>query len=165
MRRFLRTVSALFILGIMIASAAYADRPANGPRAMMRHGMGMGFPMLLRGVDLTDTQKAQVNEIMASHRSAIRDLLAEMRTVQSDIESKLLSAEYVEETDLTSQIQQLSQLRNQLADENLKITLEIRKLLTPEQLAQAARYREQMQARWSEMKEQLRQKRAEEKKN
>ena len=88
-----------------------------------------------------------------------------MRSIQSDMETKLLSAENLEETDLTAQIQQLSQLRNQLADENLKITLEIRKLLTPEQLAQAAQSREQMQARWSEMKEHFRKKGAEEKNN
>jgi periplasmic protein CpxP/Spy len=166
MKQYWGMVGALAITAAALGSSlAYADRPAHRPRAVMWHAMGMAFPMLLRGVDLTDTQKDQVKEIVTSHRSTVRDQLTQMRSIQSDMETKLLSAENLEETDLTAQIQQLSQLRNQLADENLKITLEIRKLLTPEQLAQAAQSREQMQARWSEMKEHFRKKRAEEKNN
>ena len=164
-KKYLGMVGALLIVAALGPSLAYGDQAADKPRGMMRHGMGMAFPMLLRGVDLTDAQKGQVKEIITNHRSTVRDLLTQMRTIQSDIETRLVSAENVEEADLTPQIQDLSQLRNQLADENLKITLEIRKLLTPEQLAQAARNREQMQARWAEMKEHFRQKRAEEKNN
>jgi protein CpxP len=123
----------------------------------------MALPMLLRGVELTADQKTQVREIMANHRSSFRELLGQLRSVQNEIENKILSPENVEVADLTAQIQQLSQLQNQLADENLKVTLEIRKLLTPEQLARAAQHKEQLQARWAEMRERFRQKRAEEK--
>ena len=164
MKKSLGILAALVIVAGSGVALVSADPAPDRPRVMMRHGMGkgMGFPLFLRGVDLTADQKTQVQQIMGSHREVFRGLLDQLRSVHTEIESKLLSAGNVEEADLTVPIQQLSQLQNQLADENLKVTLEIRKLLTPEQLAQAAQYREQRQAHWTEMRERFRQKRAQE---
>jgi len=167
MRKSLGILAAFILVvgsGVALVSADPAPAP-DKPAGMMRHGrmgmgMGMGFPLFLHGVNLTADQKTQVQQIMANHRETFRGVLSQLRSVHSEIESKILSAGNVEEADLTAPIQQLSQLQSQLSDENLKVTLEIRSLLTPDQLAQAAQYRDQMQARREQMREQFRQKRA-----
>jgi Spy/CpxP family protein refolding chaperone len=163
MKRYFGLLSALLLIAGLGVVSVYGHAGPGKSRAMMRHHSGMALPMLLRGVELTADQKTQVRDIMANHRASFRELLGQLRSVQNEIENKILSPDNVEAADLTAQIQQLSQLHSQLADENLKVTLEIRKLLTPEQLAQAAQHKEQMQARWAEMRERFRQKRAEEK--
>ena len=161
MRKSLGILTAFILVAGSGVALVSADPAPDKPAGMMRHGrMGMGFPLFLRGVNLTADQKTQVQQIMSNHRETFRGLLSQLRSVHSEIESKILSAGNVEETDLTAPIQQLSQLQSQLADENLKVTLEIRSLLTPDQLAQAAQYRDQMQAHWEQMREQFRQKRA-----
>ncbi|HWP60357.1 MAG TPA: Spy/CpxP family protein refolding chaperone [Candidatus Acidoferrales bacterium] len=156
----LGVIGALLAMAALGALPAHGDQGAHRPRAMVRRGMDMAFPFFLRGVELNDTQKSQVKEIMTAYRAAVRDLLTQLQAVQDEIENKLLSTESLEEADLKPQIAELSELRNRLSEENLKISLEIRKLLTPEQLAQAAAHREQMRARWTEMKERFRQKRS-----
>ena len=165
MRKSLGILTAFILVAGSGVALLSADPAPDKPAGMMRYGrmgmgMGMGFPLFLRGVNLTADQKTQVQQIMSNHRETFRGLLSQLRSVHSEIESKILSAGNVEETDLTAPIQQLSQLQSQLADENLKVTLEIRTLLTPDQLAQAAQYRDQMQAHWEQMREQFRQKRA-----
>ena len=161
MKKSLGILAALVIVAGSGIALVSADPAPDRPGVMMRHGMrmGMGFPLFLRGIDLTADQKTQVQQIMANHRETFRGLLDQLRSVHTEIESKILSTGNVEEADLTAPIQQLAQLQNQLADEHLKVTLEIRKLLTPEQLTQAAQHREQMQARWGEMRERFHQKR------
>ncbi len=165
MKKSLGILAALLIVAGLGVTLTYGDPAPVRPRGIMRHPMGMTFPMLLRGVDLTAEQTTQVQQIMANHRSTFRELLGQMHSIHSEIENRILSTENVTEPDLTPQTQQLSQLQSQLADENLKVNLEIRKLLTPDQLVQAVQYREQMHAKWAEMREQFRQKKAEGKNN
>jgi Spy/CpxP family protein refolding chaperone len=58
----------------------------------------------------------------------------------------------VRDTDLAPQTQQIAQLRNQLADEGLRVVLEIRNILTPDQLAKAAQLKTQMQSLRNQMR-------------
>lgn len=135
--------------------AAYAQprpgfhRPMGG---MTGDGGGMMLPMLLRGANLTADQKAQMKQIMANHRANFQNLFSQLRAAQDQISDKLLSPGAVRDTDLAPQTQQIAQLRNQLADEGLRVVLEIRNILTPDQLAKAAQLKTQMQSLRNQMR-------------
>ena len=147
-KKYISAVGAVLIaVGLWTFPVYGQSRPGfHGPRGRIGDGAGMMLPLLLRGADLTADQKTQVHQIMANHRSTFRDLFSQLRATQEQISNQLLSAGAVRESDLTPQVQQISTLRNQLAEENLKIALEIRGILTPEQLAKAAQLKQQMDA-------------------
>jgi len=112
----------------------------------------VALPLLLRGANLTPDQKTQVKQIMANRRATLQDLLNQLRAAQDHIANKLFSTARLQETDLAPEIQQISQLRNQLAEEGFRVVLEIRSVLTPEQLAKASQLKAQMQSLHSQMR-------------
>jgi hypothetical protein len=71
---------------------------------------------------------------------------------------KLFAPGDVRAEDLTSQIQRVAQLREQLMQEGLKVALEVRAVLTPQQLAKATELKERMRALHTEMRELLQEK-------
>ena len=112
----------------------------------------MMLPLLLRGANLTNDQKAQVKQIMANHRATFQSLFTQLRAAQDQMSNKLLSPGVVRDSDLAPQTQQIAQLRNQLADEGLRVVLEIRNLLTADQLAKVSQLKTQMQSLNNQMK-------------
>jgi Spy/CpxP family protein refolding chaperone len=119
---------------------------------MMGDAPGMLLPLVLKGVDLTDAQEKQVREIMAAHRTTFRTLFGELQAAHKDMADTLLAPGEVRTDDLTSQAQRVTQLREQLMQEGLKVALEVRGVLTPEQLAKAAELQNRMRALHSEMR-------------
>lgn len=115
-------------------------------------GTGIALPLLLRGANLTPDQKAQVRQIMADHRATFRDLFRRLRAAQDQMANKIFSTEKLEQADLEPQAQQIAQVRNQLAEAGLRVVLEIRSILTPEQLAKASQLKSQMQSLHSQMR-------------
>jgi Spy/CpxP family protein refolding chaperone len=148
-------VTGSLLVGVCLwALPAHAQlRPGPHERGgMAGDGTGIALPLLLRGANLTADQKAQVQQIMANHRATFRDLFSQLRAAQDQMASKLFSAGRLQEADLASQVQQIAQLRNQLAEEGLRVVLEIRGILTPEQLAKASQLKSQMQSLHSQMR-------------
>lgn len=129
-----------------------------GPGHMMGDGPGTMFPLILKGVDLSDAQEKQVRTIMQTHRASLRTLFGELQAAQQDIADKLLAPGEVRTEDLTSQVQRVAQLREQLMQEGLKAALEVRAVLTPEQLAKASELKGRMRALHTEMRELFREK-------
>lgn len=148
-------VAVLVVTGCLGILPSYAQpRPGfHGPRpGMMGDGAAMTLPLLLRGANLTADQKTQVKQIMANHRATFQNLFSQLRTVQDQISSKLFSTGAVSESDVMPQLQQVTALRSQLAEEGLRVALEIRNILTPDQLNKAAQLKTQMQSLRNQMK-------------
>jgi Spy/CpxP family protein refolding chaperone len=143
-------VAAILVTGGLVTSWVYAQ----GRPGFHRGGAQgrMGFPFMLRALNLTDDQKAQVKQVMANHRDTLHQLYTQMRTAHDDMSNQLVSSAALQESDLSPQVQQISSLRSQIAAEILKMTLEIRGVLTPDQLARAAQFRQQMQSMRSQMR-------------
>ncbi len=129
-----------------------------GPGAMMGDGPGVMLPLVLKGVDLNDAQEKQVRAIMQAHRATFRTLFGELQAAQQDVADKLFAPGEVRAEDLTGQLQRVSQLREQLMEEGLKVALEVRGVLTPEQLTKAAELKERMRSLHTEMRELFREK-------
>ena len=131
----------------------------DGP-GMMGDGPGMMLPLLLRGANLTPEQKTQVHHIMDAHREAFQKLFSQLRTAQGGVTNKLFAPGELkaEDKDLTLQVQGITQIRQQLIQEGLKTALEVRGVLTPEQLAKAAQRKDRLQALHAEMRSLLEEK-------
>jgi Spy/CpxP family protein refolding chaperone len=82
----------------------------------------------------------------------LQDLFSQLRAAQDQMANKLFSTEKIDEAGLSPQVQQIAQLRNQLAEEGLRVVLEIRNILTPEQLAKASQLKSQMQSLHRQMR-------------
>jgi hypothetical protein len=89
---------------------------------------------------------------MANHRATFQDLFSQLHAAQDLMADRLFSVERLQEADLTPQAQQISYLRNQLAEEGLRVVLEIRGVLTAEQLAKASQRKSQMRSLHSQMR-------------
>jgi periplasmic protein CpxP/Spy len=120
----------------------------NGGRA----GRGDMLLRLLYKVGLTDTQKAQVKDILAAHRPTLQSLRGQLQTIREEIADKLLGPGTVQEADLLPFAQEAHRLREQLAQEWFKVMLAVRDILTPEQLAQAAQLKDQLRTLRHEMR-------------
>ncbi len=158
MRRWSAVLAGVLAVGLW--SELAFGQPAGG---MEMHGMGPwtgGPPLmlrpLLRGVGLTDAQQAQVRQILANHRPQFQTLRSQLRAAQEQLADKLYGPGSVKPEDLAPLRQQIGQLREQLAQEALQTALDIRGVLTPEQLAKAAQIRQRLRELRGEMRSLLR---------
>jgi Spy/CpxP family protein refolding chaperone len=147
---------ALVVLSLWTAPVSAQPHRMMGPPGpggmMMGDGPGMMFPLMLKKLELTTDQDAQVQNIMAAHRDTFKTLFTQLEATHEEMASKFFAPGALSAADLTAQTQGVSQLREQLMNEGLKVALEIRGVLTPDQLAKAAQLKDQMQALHAQMR-------------
>jgi periplasmic protein CpxP/Spy len=154
-----RTIAAALLVA-STATAALAQSPPPGPGAPLR-GMqeAMGgradgeLWLMIRAANLTPEQQAKVRGILSAHRAATRPLVEQLRQAQQELGAKLLAPGPLQPADLQPQLGRISQLRDQLAQDGAQAALEVRAVLTPEQLARAALTKERM----TQLREEMRQ--------
>jgi len=119
--------------GVALAVSGVAlGQPMGGE---FHHGGGMEF---LHGLNLTDAQKAQLKEIHQAGWKQMKPIMTQMRSIHEQMVNRMLAAGEVTPEALSPLVQQEESLRNQMDAIHLSQTLQMRALLTPEQLAQAA---------------------------
>jgi Spy/CpxP family protein refolding chaperone len=163
MMRHGRSVKALVLsLGLVVTSAGLAAAQGPGGPPMGGQWGGMGgytdgwrLPLMLRGARLTPDQQARVREILAAHRPTLRSLTDQLRQAQDEVADRLFAAGAVQGADLQPALQRIGQLRDQLLQESAQAAMEVRALLTPDQLAQAAAVKARMAALRTEMRQLL----------
>ncbi len=111
------------------ANAAFAQAPHAGGW----HHEGMEF---LRGVTLTDAQKEQIHTIAEASMPSMKPLMMQDHTLHEQYESALLAG--ATSTQLSGIISQEEALKTQMDTQRLNLDLQIRGVLTPDQLAQAS---------------------------
>ena len=79
--------------------------------------------------------------------------MAQLRQAQEELADKLFGLGLLKEADLQPQLQKIVQLREQLMLESARVALEVRALLTPEQLGRAAQVKDRMRQLQSEMRQ------------
>lgn len=155
---------ALLVSGALAASApgaAFAQAqapPASGPMREpgMHGGMGRGdgeLWLMIRAANLSTEQQAKVRDILSAHRSAVRPLVDQLRQTQQELGAKLLAPGQVQVADLQPLLQRIGQLRDQLALDSAQAAIEVRAVLTPEQLARAAQAKERLRQLREEMRQ------------
>jgi Spy/CpxP family protein refolding chaperone len=149
---FVMVIALVVVAGSWTPTRAQSRMPWHGPGGG-RSDAGMMLPLLLRSAHLSPEQDAKVREILAARRTASRALVGELRQAQEDLADKLFAPGVVKDTDLQPQLQKIAQLREQLLQEGAKATLEVRALLTPEQLGRAAQVKDRFRQLRTEMRQ------------
>ncbi len=132
----------------LIAAAAVCALAASGaataqPMEFHHHGGGEGME-ILHSLNLTDAQKAQVHEAEHAAWAQAKPIMAEMHAVHEQMVTALTASGPVTVEQLAPLTQKEEQLRNQLDQIHLTTVLQVRNLLTPEQIAQAATLHEKL---------------------
>ena len=154
--------SSVMLVGLTLMtlwSAVARAQPLGAP-PMMGHGHAQMFgdsgammlPLVLKHAKLTPEQTKQVQTIMDTDRQALRTLFTQLEAANSQLTNKLFAAGTIQAADLTPQVQQISQLRQQLMEQGVKTALSIRAILTPEQLAKVSQLNERIQKLHAEMR-------------
>ena len=133
---------------------AHAQAPGpyhgKGPRpGGWGNGLMLGVP--LHTLNLNPDQQAQVKSILSTYRASVRPILEQLRQVQSGMGDRLLAPGQLQAADLQSQLQQVTQLRTQLLQLSAQATLDVRNVLTPDQLSAAAQTKAKMKDLRSQM--------------
>jgi Spy/CpxP family protein refolding chaperone len=141
------------LLGVMVvtgATPAPAQRQREHGPGWGRDG-GMALPLLVRAANLTPEQDTKVRAILSGHRDVTRNTVEQLRRAQDELADRLLSSGAVQAADLQPLLKQIAALREQLLQDSAQIALEVRGVLTPEQIVKAGQLRSRMRQLQSEL--------------
>jgi Spy/CpxP family protein refolding chaperone len=132
------------VFAAALAVSAIAGAHAQGWGHHGGHGQ-MLFG-LLDGVTLTDSQQQQIHADMKASFGATRSTRHQLRALEQQIAAAMTSSGSVTSATVTPLIQQEETLRGQLDQARMTLALQIRGVLTAQQLAQAAQAQSQLQS-------------------
>ena len=150
-----RGLAGLLVGVLLLAAAGPALAQAPGRESSMRGG-GRGdgeLWLMIRASNLTPEQQTRVRAILSAHRKSASPLVEQLRQAQQELGTKLLAPGQVQAADLQPQLQRISQLRDQLAQDSAAAALEVRAVLTPEQLARVAQTKDRLKQLREEMRQ------------
>jgi Spy/CpxP family protein refolding chaperone len=148
----LRTILLATSLAALVPLTATAQAQAI-PAGHHRHGGPRGELGFLAGVALTDAQKTQVHQLLRANHMAVRPLEQQRHALLRQIGDQLASTAALDSAQLSGLQQQAEQLQAQIDAQRLATALQIRALLTPDQLAQAAQIHQQLAALRAQMRD------------
>ena len=125
----MRFAATVIVAGLMASPVMAMDGPPGD-------GWHHGDMDMLHGVNLTDSQKAQIHQIMKSDESAMRLTGKQMMELHEQLSSALLSGATMAQ--LSPILKQEEALRTEMDTQRLQTALKMRALLSAQQLAQAA---------------------------
>lgn len=135
--------AALLALGL--GTAALAQGP-DGPQRGRGFGFGRGHGFPLQALDLTDTQREQVRDVMQRHRQDMAEAGKRLRAAR-DAQREAVTTVPVNEGLIRSTSQTLAAAQTDMALLQARVHSEIWTLLTPEQQAKAKELKAQRETR------------------
>jgi Spy/CpxP family protein refolding chaperone len=148
MNRFITALATLLIA----ASSAPAWAQMHG--GMHARGMGGGgeLRMYLRAAGLTPDQKAKIKEIRKANFEQVKPLFKQLRALRGQIADKLASAGTVSAADIAPLQQQIATIREQIGNDFVQTALQVRGLLTADQLTKVSETYTKMKTLRQEMR-------------
>ena len=140
------------LLTVAVVSTVFAQG-GPGPRGNRRGGPG--FPGLQQ-LNLTDTQREQVRDVMQRHRDEMQDAGRRLRAAHQ-AQQQAIQTVPVNEGLIRSTTQSLAAAETDMAILQARVHSDVWTLLTPEQQAKAKELREQRAARQEQRKQQRQQ--------
>jgi len=155
-----RTVLTTIAAGALVSATLHGAHAFGhgGPGSCGRpHGMGMAegpgmLPLPLLLSVMTPDQRAQLGDIMKTEKPAMRSLFDKMRAAHEALADRVFAPGKLTAADLEPQVKNMAALREQLVQQALATTLKVRGLLTPEQLAEAAKKKDRLRQLGQEMR-------------
>ncbi len=129
---------------MLVAAVAACALSAAGAAVAGPHGGGWGGGWggegmeLLHSINLTDAQKEQAHTIEKAAWASAKPIMEQLRAAHQQMATAMLATGTVTAESLQPMVTQEESLRAQLDTIHLNAALQIRALLTPDQLAQAA---------------------------
>lgn len=114
---------------------------------------GSLVPLMIRAANLTPAQDAKVRQLVKARRASLRSVIQHLREAEDQLATKLLGPGNVRSVDVQPELQRIVQRREQLLLESTQTVLDIRALLTAEQLARAAQVNERVRQLQTEMRQ------------
>jgi Spy/CpxP family protein refolding chaperone len=151
----MRGLAGVLVGVLLLAAGGPALAQAPGRESSMRGG-GRGdgeLWLMIRASNLTPEQQTRVRAILSAHRKSASPVVEQLRQAQQELGTKLLAPGQVQAADLQPQLQRISQLRDQLAQDSAAAALEVRAVLTPEQLARVAQTKDRLKQLREEMRQ------------
>ena len=133
-----KTFLAAGTLALVVAGSSGAFSHGMGGGDACGHGGLPGGRRVLHALALSADQKQGVHDILREHRPTLAQLGANEMTARQAIADKLLGTGTVTQNDLDALVQKESKARTALMRERMATALEVRKVLTPEQIQKAA---------------------------
>jgi len=146
------TVLGALLLSVSLSPPLSAQVDAM-TQARIAATFGLMSPRLLNSLNLTPEQAAKIEVSKTAFREAQRAYLNEVRIIRQEVGDKLFGPNRVSEADAARQITKIADLRERILREGFKIALDVRSVLTPEQLAKAATIRKTLIDIQSELRE------------
>jgi len=136
----IRRLTAAAALVVLCAGAAAAQLGIGGPAGRPPappppRDATMLLPGLLQAANLTADQDARVRVLLTSRRAASQPRFQQLRQAEQQLLDQLTSTGPVTVAELQSQLDTIGALRRQLLQDMAALAVEIRSVLTPEQLA------------------------------
>jgi len=129
--------------------------PAMGNGVFFYHSTAGGFPPMppmmippllagMQAAHLTPDQQKQVNQILQSNASQTAPLVQQLQSVHEEIAGRLLSPGAVSTNDLAPLEEQAAHLDAQIQGQALDASVQIRAILSPDQVARMAQFHQKM---------------------
>jgi Spy/CpxP family protein refolding chaperone len=147
MKRWNLVGTGLIALSLLGAMTAYGR--SSSKHSEDRLGVrGAGFPLhVLKGVNLTTEQQTRVQAIRDAHQQTGVTLQNDLRSANDAVVKKFLTAGDLTAESFTGDAQRIAELEAKLLKERIAMGVEVRKVLTPDQLAKTAEIMAKQQER------------------
>jgi Spy/CpxP family protein refolding chaperone len=133
--------------GFLSASASSSGGPeGSGFHWGHRHGDRLGLELFLRQLNLTDAQRGQIKTIMSQQHESAAALYKQLHGEKETLSGKFFAPGALQASDLEPDVQKLASIQQQLLEQRIQTAVAIRNVLRPDQLAQAAQLKTQIQA-------------------
>src|ERR1700674_5845701 len=114
--------------------------------------LGVPLPLLLRTANLTDAQKQQIHTIFENRRASRKTEYQQLKAAKEAIAAKFTSTGTVAATDLSVPVTTITQIHDQMMNEQIQDAIAIRNVLTPAQLTQISATKAKLDSIHAEMK-------------
>lgn len=135
--------AGLLVLKLM-PSPVYGQPRIAENQAMMVATFGMLSPRLLNALNLTPDQATKIEASKKAFREAQKAYLNELAPIRKEVADRLFGANPATEVDVARQITKIADLREKILREGVRIALDVRQVLRPDQLVKAASIRQHL---------------------
>lgn len=148
-------IAALLLAASSNPPSAGAQDPAPEklPKSQWGNGLVLGIP--LDAMNLTLEQDRRVSTALSAYHAESAVLVRQLRQAQSALADKLLAPGRLDAADLQPELQQITRHRTQLLMQSAQAMVDIRNVLTPQQIAAGAKVRARLGQLRSEMRQLL----------
>src|SRR5262245_13779613 len=106
MKKFIIVLSSIALLGLFAVPGFTQGHRHWGGGTVGMGGPGMMIPFMLKKLNLSDDQRAQVDQIMAKHRPNFQKYFADMEAAHEGLTGKLFTPGALTASDVSSQTAQ-----------------------------------------------------------